>query len=143
MYIGLLLQPLEDQFLVGLLRGRRRSACDKRKLFRLLERKCYLFDRGIRVCIRNLRVSAAAPEQGQCQYEGQTQPGQSLDFIFQSILSLLTFYRTYHDSFVKILLEERIHDQKRKARYNDRRVFQSSATFAISAVLWISAIIPG
>ena len=82
MYIGLLLQPLEDQFLVGLLRGRRRSACDKRKLFRLLERKCYLFDRGIRVCIRNLRVSAAAPEQGQCQYEGQTQPGQSLDFIF-------------------------------------------------------------
>ena len=82
MYIGLLLQSLEDQLVIRLLRGRRRSACDKRKLFRLFERKCHFFDRSIRVCICNLCGPAAAPEQGQCQYEGQAKTCQSFDPIF-------------------------------------------------------------
>ena len=77
MYIGLLLQSLEDQFLIRLLCRRRRSACNKRKFFRLFKRKGYFFDRRIRICIRNLRVSAAAPKQGHCHYQRQAKARQS------------------------------------------------------------------
>ena len=66
MYVRLLLQSLEDQLVIGLLCSRCRGACDKRKFFRLFQRKCNFFDRSIRICICNLCGPAAASEQGQC-----------------------------------------------------------------------------
>ena len=65
MYICLFLQPLEDQFIIGLLGCRCRSAGDKGQFFRLLQRKCDILYRRIRIQVCSLRGSAAASEKGQ------------------------------------------------------------------------------
>ena len=64
MYVGLLLQPLEDQLFVRLLRRRCRSAGDKGKLPRFRQGKRHFLDRRIGIDIRSHRVLSPASRKG-------------------------------------------------------------------------------